>query len=215
MATNGVYSDSDDDRETEGDPTSQLHTPCFTLGSPNDPSRIIPGLSPTKEASDFLHGMTEGFSPYGLAIDSVCQQNIFGMTNSTQGAITTKGMQVLIPQSVTKNEMRDAIMTHLNTPGGLVDSIRKADFASLEATPSMTDKVRKVFENIMEKFPVKCAEIYQEVFVEIFDMIVPKICPHFLLVQQTAETSQVSPATFKFHQAWKTLLSLYQSLRKN
>ena len=65
----------------------------------------------------------------------------------------------------------------------MVDSIRKADFASLEATAAMTDKVRKIFENIMEKLPVKCAEIFSEVFVEIFDMIVPKICGHFCLVQ--------------------------------
>jgi hypothetical protein len=68
----------------------------------------------------------------------------------------------------------------------------------LEATPAMTEKVRAIFDNIMDNLPIKCAEIYHEVLVEIFDMIAPKICPHFSLVQQTAETSQVSPATFKF-----------------
>jgi hypothetical protein len=46
-------------------------------------------------------------------------------------------------------------------------------------------------------------------------MIAPKICPHFSLVQQTAETSQISPVTFKFQQGWKTLLSLYESLYQN
>jgi hypothetical protein len=98
-------------------------------------------------------------------------------------------MLELLAQCVTKNEMRDGIITRLNKNGGSVDSIRKADFGSLEATPPMTDKVKKIFENIMKKLPIKCAEIYQEVLVEIFDMVVPKICPHFCLVQQTVQAS--------------------------
>jgi hypothetical protein len=215
MATTGVHSDSDDDRETGDESTAPQGTPGYNLGSPNNPSRILPGMSPPKETSDFLHGWNGGFSPYGPANDSVRHQNIFGMTDSTRGVITTKSMLELLAQYVSKNEMREGIITRLNKPGGMVDSIRKADFGPLEATPLMTDKVRKIFENIMEKLPIKCAEIYQEVLIEIFDMIAPKICPHSSLVQQTAETSQVSPATFKLHQAWKALLPLYESLHKN
>ena len=33
MATTAVHTDSDDDRETEGNTTSPLGTPGFTLGS--------------------------------------------------------------------------------------------------------------------------------------------------------------------------------------
>jgi hypothetical protein len=57
----------------------------------------------------------------------------------------------------------------------LWDSTRgQADLGSASAsayvTATMMEKVRKIFENIMEKLPVKCAEIFSEVFVEIFDV---------------------------------------------
>jgi hypothetical protein len=215
MATTGVHSDPDDDRETGDDSTSPLGTLGFKLGSPNNPSNILPGMRPPKETSGFLPGLNGGFSSYGPANDSVRHQNIFGMADSTRGVITTKSMLELLSQYVSKDEMREGIITRMNKAGGMVDSIRKADFGSLEATPLMIDKVRKIFENIMVKLPIRCAEIYQEVLVEIFDMIAPKICPHFCLGRQTAKSSQVSMATFKLHQAWKALLPLYQSLRKN
>jgi hypothetical protein len=120
-------------------------------------SRITHGASPTRGAADFLPGMAEGFGPYGPDLDSewVRQQNIFGMIDSTRGVITSKGMQDLLAQSVTKSEMRNGTITRLNKSGGLIDSIRIADFASLGATTAMTEQVKMIFENMMEKLPVK------------------------------------------------------------
>jgi hypothetical protein len=79
--------------------------------------------------------------------------------------------------------MREGIVNRLNKSGGMVDSIRKADIGSLEASPVMTEKVRTISDNIMDKLLIKCADIYHEVLVAIFDMIAPKICTHFSLVQ--------------------------------
>jgi hypothetical protein len=71
-----------------------------------NPSRIMHGASPTRVDADFLHGMTEGLGPYGPEFDSgwMRQQNILGLIDSTRGVITSKGMQDLLAQSVTKNE---------------------------------------------------------------------------------------------------------------
>ena len=76
-------------------------------------------------------------------------------------------------------------------------------------------KLETIFENIMNNIQVKCANTFQEVLAEIFDMMAPKICSHFSLVQQTAETNQISPANFKFLQVWKKLRPLYESLYDN
>ena len=46
-------------------------------------------------------------------------------------------------------------------------------------------------------------------------MMAPKICSHFSLVQQTAETNQISPANFKFIQGWKKLPPVYEALYDN
>jgi hypothetical protein len=184
--------DSEDDRETRDESTAQLGTPGYSMGSPQNPSMMIPGISPQRESCNFLPtselrpGMNEGFSPYGPANDSVRNQNIFGMTDSTRGIITAKSLLDLHAQNVSKNEMWEGIINRLNKFGGMVDSIRKADFASLEASLVITEKVRTIFDNIMDNLPIKCADIYHEVLVEIFDMIAPKICTHFSLVQQTA-----------------------------
>jgi hypothetical protein len=107
--------------------------------------------------------------------------------------------------------MWQVIIDRLNKSGGLVDAIRIAGFESLEASPAITEKAKSIFENIMVNIQVKCADTFQEVLAEIFDMMAPKICSHFSLVQQTAETSQVSPANFKFLQVWKKLRPLYES----
>jgi hypothetical protein len=91
---------------------------------------MLPGISPPKETSDFLPtselrlpGMNEGFSPYGPANDSVRGQNIFGMTDSTRGVITTKSLLELLAQHVSKNEMWEGIVNRLNKSGGMVDSM--------------------------------------------------------------------------------------------
>ena len=102
--------DSEDDRETGDESTAQLGTPGYNLGSPHNPSRMLPGISPPREPSDFLPtselrlpGMNEGFfSPYGPANDSVRGQNIFGMTDSTRGIITAKSLLDLLAQHVSK-----------------------------------------------------------------------------------------------------------------
>ena len=101
MATNRGHSDSDN-RETEDEPTSPLNTPGFAHGEKTNPSIIMPSVSPTVEAADFLHGIIEGLRPFGPDFDSVRQQNVFGLIYSTRGAITTKGMQELIALYVTK-----------------------------------------------------------------------------------------------------------------
>jgi hypothetical protein len=82
------------------------------LGSPHNPSRMLPGISPPREPSDFLPtselrlpGMNEGFFS-GPANDSVRGQNIFGMTDSTRGIITAKSLLDLLAQHVSKNETR-------------------------------------------------------------------------------------------------------------
>jgi hypothetical protein len=173
---------------------------------------MIPGISPPRDSSDFLPtselihpGMDEGFSPFGPANESVRNQNIFGMTDSTRGIITAKSLLDLLAQNVSKTEIREGIINRLNKYGGMVDSIRTARFASLETSPAITEKVKTIFDNIMDNLPIKCADIFHEVLAEIFDMVAPKICPHYSLVQQTVETSQVSPADFKFLQGWRAL----------
>jgi hypothetical protein len=114
---------------------------------------MIPDISPPRESSDFLPtselrlpGMNEGFSPYGPANDSVRNQNIFGMTDSTRGIITAKSLLDLLAQHVSKTEMREGIINRLNKSGGMVDSIRKAEFASLEASPVIIEKVKTIVD---------------------------------------------------------------------
>jgi hypothetical protein len=199
MADTGRQFDFDE-RETQEAPSSLIQTPGFTPGAEMNPSKIMDGASPTRGAADFLPGnagMTEGFAfgPYGPDLDSVWvrHQKIFGVIDSTRGIITSRGLQDLLEQSVSKSDMRNGIITCLNKSGGLIDSIRIADFASLGASTAMTESVRKIFETITEKLPFKCIEVFSEVFVEIFDMIAPKICGHFSLVPHTSETSHLFP----------------------
>jgi hypothetical protein len=159
--------------------------------------------------------MSEGFSPFGQDNDSIQQQNMFGMPDSTRGIITANGLVDLLTQNISKDDMRQVIIDRVNKSGGLVDAIRIAGFESLEASPAITEKAKSIFENIMVNIQVKCAATFQEVLAEIFDMMAPKICSHFSLVQQTAETNQISPANFKFLQVWKKLRPLYESLYDN
>jgi hypothetical protein len=113
--------DSEDDKETGDESIAQLGTHGYNLGFPHNPTRTLPGISPAREASDFLPtselrlpGKIEGFSPYGPANDSVRNQNIFGMTNSTRGVITAKSFLDLLAQHVSKNETREGIiMTYI------------------------------------------------------------------------------------------------------
>jgi hypothetical protein len=212
--------DYDDERDARDDSTAPLGTPGFNLGSPQNPSRFTHNISPQRSTSGFLRasgipGMGEGFSPFGQDNDSIQQQNMFGLPDSTRGIVTAKGLVDLLTQDITKDDMRQGIIDRLNKSGGLVDAIRNAGFESLEASPAITEKAKTIFENIMDNIQIKCADIFHEVLAEIFDMIAPKICPHFSLVQQTAETSQISPANFKFVQVWKKLRPLYESLYEN
>jgi hypothetical protein len=212
--------DSDDERDAGDDSTAPLGTPGLNRGSSHNPSRILHNMSPQRNTSDLLRageipGMSEGFSPFGQDNDSIQQPDMFGMTDSTRRIITAKGLGDLLEQNISKDKMRQVIIDRLNKFGGLVDAIRVAGFESLEASPSITEKARSIFENIMVNLQVKCTDTFQEVLAEIFDMMAPKICPHFSLVQQTAETSQVSPANFNFLQVWKKLQPLYESLYEN
>jgi hypothetical protein len=120
--------DSEEKRDTGDESTAQLGTPGYGLGSPQNPSRMIPGISPPRESSDFLPtselrlpGMNEEFSPFGPANDSVRNQNMFGMTDSTRGIITAKSLLDLLAQHVSKTEMREGIINRLNKSGGIVD----------------------------------------------------------------------------------------------
>ena len=68
--------DSDDERDAGDDSTAPLGTPGFNLGSPQNPARIVPNISPQRSSSDFLRttgipGMGEGFSPFGPDNDSM------------------------------------------------------------------------------------------------------------------------------------------------
>ena len=100
--------DSGEERDMGDESTAQLGTPGYSMGSPQNPSMMIPGISPPRESCNFLPtselrpGMNEGFSPYGPANDSVRNQNIFGMTNSTRGVITAKSLLDLLAQHVSK-----------------------------------------------------------------------------------------------------------------
>ena len=195
--------DSDDEMDAGDDSTAPLGTPGFNRGFPQNPSRILHNMSPQRNTSDLLRasgipGMSEGFSPFGQDNDSIQQPNMFGMTDSTRRIITAKGLVDLLAQNISKYDMRQVIIDRLNKSGGLVDAIRIAGFESLEASPAITEKAKSIFENIMVNIQVKCTDTFQEVLAEIFDMMAPKICSHFSLVQQTAETSQVSPANFNF-----------------
>ena len=89
----------------------------------------------------------------------------------------------LLGESISKDDMRQVVIDRLNKSGGLVEAIRVAGFESLEASPAITDKAKIIFENIMVNIQVKCADTFQEVLTEIFDMLAPKIMPHFSLVQ--------------------------------
>jgi hypothetical protein len=212
--------DSEDERDMGDESTAQLGTPGFGMGFPQNPSRMIPDISPPRDSSDFLPtselpGLDEGFSPFAPADESVRNQNMFGVTDSTRGIITAKSLLDLLAQNVSKADTRGGIIDRLNKSGGMVDSIRTTGFASLETSPAMTEKVKTIFDNIIDNLQIKCADIFHEVLAEIFDMIAPKICPHYSLVQQTAETSQVSPAKFKFLHEWKALRPSYESLYDN
>jgi hypothetical protein len=149
-----------------------------------------------------------GFSPFGQDKDSIQQPDMFGITDSTRRILTAKGLVDLLAENISKDDMRQVIIDRLNKSGGLADAIRIAGFESLEASPTITEKAKTIFENIMTNIQVKCADTFQEVLAEIFDTMAPKICPHFSLVQQTAETSQVSLANFKLTQVWKKLRPL-------
>ena len=184
--------DSDDERDAGDDSTAPLGTPGFNQGSPQNPSRMMPNISPQRNTSDFLGtsgipGMGEGFSPFGQDKDSIQQPDMFGITDSTRRILTAKGLVDLLAESISKDDMRQVVIDRLNKSGGLVEAIRVAGFESLEASPAITDKAKIIFENIMVNIQVKCADIFQEVLAEIFDMMAPKICSHFSLVQQTAD----------------------------
>jgi hypothetical protein len=213
---------NDGEVDAGNDTTASLRgTPGYDIGSPLNPTRIIHSMSPSRNTSDLLRpsgipGMNDtGFSPFAQSNDSVRPPDIFGITDSPRRSVTAKGMVELMAESISKDDMRQVVIDRLNKAGGLVDSIRIAGFESLEASPTITDKAKIIFENIMVNIQVKCADIFQEVLAEIFDMMAPKMCSHFSLVQQTAETSQLSPAKYKYTQTWKKLLPLYESLYEN
>jgi hypothetical protein len=65
--------------------------------------------------------MDEGFSPFGPTNESVRNQNIFGLTDSTRGIITAKSLLDLLAQNVSKTEMWEGIIDRLNKSGGMVD----------------------------------------------------------------------------------------------
>ena len=71
--------DSGDERDAWDDSTAPLGKPGFGLGSPQNPSRMMPNTSPQRNSSDFLRtveipGMGEGFSPFGPDNDSMRNQ---------------------------------------------------------------------------------------------------------------------------------------------
>ena len=120
--------DSEEERDTGDESTAQLGTHGFGLGSPQNPSRMIYDISPARNSSDSLQtselpGMGEGFSPFGPANESVRNQNIFGMTDSTRGVITAKSLLDLLAQNISKDDMRGGITDHMHKFGGMVDSI--------------------------------------------------------------------------------------------
>jgi hypothetical protein len=97
--------DFDDVRDAGDDSTAPLGTPGFNLGSPQNPSRMMPNISPQRNSSDFLRtteipGMGEGFSPFGPDNDSMRNQNMFGMPDSTRGIITAKSLIDLLTQNI-------------------------------------------------------------------------------------------------------------------
>jgi hypothetical protein len=110
--------DSDDERDAGDDSTAPLGTPGFNQGSPQNPSRMMPNISPQRNTSDFLGtsgipGMGEGFSPFGPNNDSIRKQNMFGMPDSTRGIITAKGLVDLLTQNISKDDMRQGIIDRL------------------------------------------------------------------------------------------------------
>ena len=110
---------SSDERETGDDSTAPIGTPGYNRGSPLNPSRILPSMSPPRNTSDILRasgipGMNDtGFSPFGQDNDSIQQQNMFGMTDSTRRIITAKGLVDLLTQNISKDDMRQGIIDRL------------------------------------------------------------------------------------------------------
>ncbi len=173
---------NDGEVDAGNDTTASLRgTPGYDIGSPLNPTRIIHSMSPSRSTSDLLRpsgipGMNDtGFSPFAQSNDSVRPPDIFGITDSPRRILTAKGLVDLLAESISKDDMRQVVIDRLNKSGGLVDAIRTAGFESLEASPAITDRAKTIFENIMSNIQVKCADTFQEVLAEIFDMIVPKI----------------------------------------
>ena len=110
--------DSDDEMDAGDDSTAPLGTPGFNRGFPQNPSRILHNMSPQRNTSDLLRasgipGKSEGFSPFGQDNDSIQQQNMFGIPDSTRGIITAKGLVGLLTQNISKDDMRQVIIDRL------------------------------------------------------------------------------------------------------
>ena len=72
----------------------------------------------------------------------------------------------------------------------------------------MKEKVKVMFDNIINSLTKDCANLYEEVFTKILDTLAPKICTYFNLVHHTAATTKLSQATFTLQQVWSTLEDL-------
>ena len=103
---------SHDERETGDDSTARMETPGYNRGSPHNPSRILPSMSPPRNTSDLLRasgipGMNDtGFSPFAQSNDSIQQPDIFGITDSPRRILTAKGLVDLLAESISKDDMR-------------------------------------------------------------------------------------------------------------
>ena len=84
-----------------------------------------------------------------------------------------------------KKDLIAVVQNRLNEQEGMVAEIRHVNFDSLGASKEMIAKIRVVFENIIRNLATLCASPFGEIYIEVFESLAPKICPHFNLAHHT------------------------------
>ena len=105
---------------------------------------------------------------------------------------------------MTNKQLITVINNRLTEEGGVAAAILDQNLGSLNTelgisqedffyNPEMKEKVKVMFDNIINNLTKDCANLFEEVFTEILDTLAPKICTYFNLVHHTAATTKLSP----------------------
>ena len=96
------------------------------------------------------------------------------------------------------------VNNRLTEEGGVAAGIKDQNLGSLNVdlgiTSEMKEKVRVMFDNVINSLTTDCASLFGEIFTQILESLAPKICTHFNLVHHTAATTQLSQAMFTLRQ---------------